>query len=90
MQDIKHMLDQCCADFKDSWPTLNKYGTNLAGNCVMSGGPLDAIGQYINIFEECIIIQNDILNLLYIPGYIILHQIFFLILVVIFPLPNLQ
>ena len=66
MYSIKHMLDQCCADVEDSGPTLNQYSTNfrpgrcLSGNCAMSGDPVDASGQYINIFERCIIIQNHI------------------------------
>ena len=68
MHNIKHVLDQWCADVEDSGPTLNQYSRNfgdlpercLSGHCAMSGDPVDASGQYNNIFERCIIIQNHI------------------------------
>ena len=65
---FKHVLDQGYADVEDSGPTLIQYSTNfrdlpdryLSGNCVMSGNPVDASGQYNNIFQRCIIIRNHI------------------------------
>ena len=65
----------------------------------MSGDPVDSSGQYNNIFERCIIIQNYIymiymfaLGLLFMPGYIKPHLNLFKydISVVIFLLINLK
>ena len=72
MHNIKHVLDQRCADVEYSGPTLNHYIAQTLGicqtgmdnfiepSCAMSGDPVDASGQYSNIFERCIIIQNHI------------------------------
>ena len=61
MHNIKHVLDQWCADVEESGPTFNQYSTNLrdwpgrclSHYCAMSGDPVDASGQYTsnNIFD---------------------------------------